>query len=148
MPDYQILKTEISLPAYAVMTDSEVIEALEAKTIPQLVPITKAQLVAWVAANFAVYGALQAIVGVAGHPLQGAAWGALRTIDTPNIESLDLRLPDIQILLGGLLQGGVLTQSQYDSLITIGTVLISRADQLGLGQVQLGDIPIAKGWGE
>ena len=58
--------------------------------------------------------------------------------------ALDLGLPDRAVMLAGLVAGGVLSAADSTSLTALGSVAISRAEELGLGRVMPGTVQQAR----
>jgi hypothetical protein len=64
------------------------------------------------------------------HPFAGIVKRALKFLSQP--EGIDFGAASTITMLQRLAQGGVITQDEADKLAGIGTVLVSRAEQLGL----------------
>jgi hypothetical protein len=75
---------------------------------------------------------LQKIEGFAAtsHPMAGIVRRALKFLGQP--EGIDFGAPSTQTLLSKLADGGVITRGEATKLINLGTMLISRGEQLGL----------------
>lgn len=64
------------------------------------------------------------------HPFAGIVKRALKFLSQP--EGIDFGAPSTLSMLSKLAQGGVITTDEAEKLASLGTTLISRAEQLGL----------------
>jgi hypothetical protein len=145
---YNILKDEIQNDplgiGYSTMDENAIMTSLNAATRAKrvLVPIWKIKKHAiengyWVA--------LRAVADDSESPLHAVATLTVDYIGDERFENLDMDLTSTQTLLGGLVAGGIITQSQADDLFAMGDEFQSRATELGLPTVNLGHLEIVRG---
>lgn len=120
-------------------------EELNAVNRTRLVPIPATELIAWASAGNSGQDPpsikLQDYLANDTNPaaFRGLAWGALAMLSNPSA-SLDLRRADRQAMLEGLVAGGVLSNEDKVSIESLATESVSRAEELGLGEVRPGTI--------
>lgn len=131
---------------YASMDDTAALSALNVQNISSLVPIEHSDLVH----VFVAGGCLAKIKRAAenwadetGDSATSAAMAGLVGFSTPT-SRLDPGNQDDRDLINALVTNDVLTLADKAALIDAATILISRADQLSLGKVRLGDIQRAR----
>lgn len=144
-----ILAQELTKPEYAGLTDQQAADAINAKTV------TVRQLVeTWRVKQYAIENSIWGSVKV-----------ALRKSDTPDevyglcvqlvdwvddsagkIQSVDVDLPSVQMMLGGLVQIGLATQEQVTEIIALADTSIRWVDSVGLGTVGDGHVKSARGF--
>jgi hypothetical protein len=76
--------------------------------------------------------------------IQTAARLACEYIEDQRFENLDMDLQSTQQMIGALVAGGIVTADLAAELNTMATSQISRAEQIGLGQVTDGDVQAAR----
>lgn len=119
-------------------TDAEIAAAMNAKTITVQGDISVAEALTWCAS----VGALAAIADTAqtqGHPLRSACLAAMTMFGDLGA-TFALSSPRIQQLIGGFISGGIITQAQAVELLGLGQRQVSRAEQIGWGNVGAGDV--------
>ncbi len=129
---------------YASMSDAEVAADLNTVYRTRIVPISSAELLAWAgggaddaSATPSRYERIEdAAANHASPAVRGVAKAALRLIERDGTQ-LDLNLPDRQQMVDALVSGGVITSTEKDDLYSLGTESVSRAQELGLGVVQV-----------
>jgi hypothetical protein len=146
--DISILATELAKPEYAGLTDQQAADAVNAKNV------TVRQLVeTWRVKQYAIENSIWGKVKV-----------ALRKSDTPDevyglcvqlvdwvddsagkIQTVDVDLPSVQMMLGGLVQIGLATQEQVAGIIAMANTSIRWVDSVGLGTVGDGHVKSARG---
>jgi hypothetical protein len=146
--DISILATELAKPEYAGLTDQQAADAVNAKAV------TVRQLVeTWRVKQYAIENSIWGKVKV-----------ALRKSDTPDevyglcvqlvdwvddsagkIQTVDVDLPSVQMMLGGLVQIGLATQEQVAAIIALANTSIRWVDSVGLGTVGDGHVKSARG---
>ena len=104
---------------------------------PGMVPITTVLI--W-AAKYGVLAKLRAATQSGSAELASIAEVGLLLVSNPNIPAVDLALPDVQQMFGVLVAAGVIAADERDELFAYSIVMRSRADVLGLGTVQAGDV--------
>jgi len=122
-------------------------DELNAANRTRTVPITSAELLAWSAGRSS--GDRPRIVKIreaANHSDEGVRALAIAAdlMITRDTTSLDLSLSDRQLMLAGLVAGGVLSAADKSSLESISVRAISRAEELGLGVIRTGTVEQAR----
>jgi hypothetical protein len=141
--DLSILATEIAKPEYTGLTDQQVANAVNAKTVAvrQLVPT-------WLVKQHAIENGYYAYIKLASENTQipvevrGLCISVLAWIDDQagKILNLDMDLPSTQIMVAGLIASGIMTQAQATSLSQLADHEVRWVDQVGLGDVGIGYI--------
>ncbi len=141
----QDLKDELTLDPlarnYAGMSDVEAADSLNAPNRTKLSPVVSSELLAW-SGGGAVNGSVKcryeriqdAAAASADNTVRGACIAAMGMIERSDT-SLDLSKSDRMAMLDALVAGGVLTAAEKTEIVALGTVVASRADELGLGNV-------------
>lgn len=139
--DISIFATELAKPEYAGLTDQQAADAVNAKTV------TVRQLVeTWRVKQYAIENSIWGKVKV-----------ALRKSDTPDevyelcvqlvdwvddsagkIQSVDVDLPSVQMMLGGLVQIGLATQEQVAEIIALADATVAWTTHNGLPEIGIG----------
>jgi hypothetical protein len=146
--DISILATELANPEYAGLTDQQAADAVNAKTV-----MVRQLVETWRVKQYAIENSIWGSVKV-----------ALRKSDTPDevyglcvqlvdwvddsagkIQSVDVDLPSVQMMLGGLVQIGLATQEQIAGLVGLADTSIRWVDSVGLGTVGDGHVKSARG---
>ena len=120
-------------------SDEEVLAKLNAKNRPKINILTSAELLAWSGANERALKIDEASKTHASRAIQAVAIAASRLLARDNT-ILDLSLSDRVAMVDALIAGGVLTPADKQSLFDLATKNISRLEELGIGEVHLGDI--------
>jgi len=138
--DLGVLAKEIAKPEYAGMTDQQIADAVNAKTVSvrQLVPT-------WLVkqhATIKIYSCDSTIpVAVRGLCISVLAW-----IDDQagKIQSLDMDLASTHAMVSGLIASSIMTQAQATSLDQLADHDVRWVDHAGLGDVGIGYITLAR----
>lgn len=152
MVDISSIRSELSAPhpvtgAYSPSDEAAAAE-LNAKNVPKLVPIPSSELLAW-SAQASTGGRprkLKIDEAATAHLSEAvkAVAQAAQTMIERDSTSLDLSQTDRAAMVEALVAGGVLTTADKDSLYAAATVMVSRADELGIGRVRVGDVARAR----
>ncbi len=146
----EVLRAELALPQYAALTEREAAAALNVKDRDTLRPISSAELLAW-SGQVGRFGRIEAATVDANlsAEIQTVARVAHRMICRDTTQ-LDLSLPDRMAMIDALVGAGVLivdAEKEIDEkaeLLAIATVKVSRAEQLGLGEIYEGHVQKAR----
>lgn len=142
-----ILATELSKPEYASMTDQESADAINAKTV------TVRRLVeTWRVKQYAIeQGIWPQIVLIREDDsqedlvLRGLCVSVVSWIDDPGIQTIDVDLPKVREMLGGLVAYTIATQEQASAIIAMGDTSIRWVDHVGIGTVGDGHVRSMRG---
>jgi len=143
--DLAAIKTEIAKPEYDGLSDAAIADLLNAKTVirNRLVPT-------WEVKKHAIENQYWSAIVMAtepGNPLaipaeslvtvRGLAIAARDWIDDASgkISTIDFALASVQTLVGGLVQTGLVTQSQATSLAALGTETVSFLSVVGTSKI-------------
>lgn len=143
--NYQLLFGEINDPAYAGMTDAEIVDALNATAqARRSVPV--AALYATALATGA-YTAIDLAAHTSQHPELAAAARTVLSLLGGMLPAVDLDSPAAQQMFGTLAQAGVINQQQAAAIQALADYTTpSRAAELGLGAVTVEDVEAARDW--
>ena len=143
-----VLKSEIESDpleyGYSEMTDQEIVDSLNTVDISIYQSISSAELLAWSGNNSRYMKLKNASEDTENtDAIRSICFTALEMIKRDET-SLDLNLSDRVAMLDALISASVLEASDKTALETLATTTISRATQLGLSFVRMGDIQEAK----
>lgn len=145
--DYAALKAEIALDAYKGMDDAEIAAALNAETVDAVrkVQTWEARALLFGTGEWGAIKLLSRQTPTMGSTEAQAVAVAITTIDTmTETQVLDADQPEafgaMQQMVGVLQAAGVLTAATATKLLALRDAKISRAAQLGLGEVRPGDV--------
>lgn len=116
---------------YAGMSDAEVEAALFAKDRPVVVGVTRDKFAIW-AAKTGVRSTIEDVSLDKDDPLRASALTLLDFIRGGVSTTLELTNADNLQMLGAWVAMGKITEAQKNELIALGTVTMSRAEELGL----------------
>lgn len=150
--DFAALKNLIdSEPANAARSDSEIAAWLNELVAGPPAPITSATLLKW-AAKYGIRARMKAAIAspMEGVPADIAA--QIRSICDDALlmlqrdsTVLDIADPDIQTMLGALVQAGVITSGQVATLTALAATTRRRCESCGFTrEVDFGDVQMAK----
>ena len=131
------LLTELSKPQYAGLSDQAAADAVNAKTVvvSQLVPI-------WQMKQHAITSGywLPLKVGQADQDVNkaGLCISVMDWISDVRMSSIDVHLPEVAAMIGGLVAFQIMTQTQADELIAMGSKTVSWTSTVGLPEVGIG----------
>jgi hypothetical protein len=142
------LATELAKPEYASLTDQQAADAINAKTVT-----VRRLIETWRIKQYAIEQSIWGKVKV-----------ALRKNDTPDevyglcsqlidwvddqagkIQTVDVDLASVQMMLGGLVQIGVATQEQVNAILAMADTPIRWVDSVGMGTIGDGHIRSVRG---
>ncbi len=141
------LATELAKPEYASMSDQEAADAINAKTVAvrQLVET-------WRVKQYAIEQGVWAKLklakdsSIAPDELKGLCISILDWIDDSagKIQTVDMDLPSVQYMLGGLVQAELATQEQVNAIIAMGSITVAWTQHNGIGEVGIGYVRAAR----
>ena len=134
MNKLSILKTELALPAYSAMTDEECLTALTAQDIPSKVSITNHDI--------RKYLALQNKLIPMESSSSASAIAAVRYLEV--FETFAMDEPEVETaltaILDGLIADSLITATNKNNILAMGSKMISRAEELGISNIGVGTI--------
>jgi len=154
--DYATLKTEIALPSYNGMTDAEIAAALNAVNVAVFVDVDPHD---WLETliNTGEWGRIELAAAVApsgtilSNPTaQDTNVGRLRTFVRACTSPVMIRASKSSVrtvfgsIIDALVSAGFMAANTRTTLIGFASSTISRAAQLGLGTVAVGDVTTAR----
>lgn len=141
--DYSALQTEIQTGPLAAecagKTDTEIAVILNAKTGTRNEPVDLGDIMVYLMAENVWWD----IVDAASDPIHAAYYVCRRAkdyFDSQRVNRVDVTIPLVGQMCVGLVQAGLITQEQLDTIIGMGTVPASRAEIVGLGTITAGDV--------
>lgn len=145
--DYSILSNEISQPQYAGMADAEIAAALNTPGATTRRHIPARDLIATAALNGA-YAAIDAGAASDNAQVRGLCRSVLVILSLTD-QTVNLDDPRVRQMFGALQQARVITAEQAAQIDALATVPgVSRAQALGLGDVAVSDVALARNWQE
>jgi hypothetical protein len=141
------LRDEIVLPAYVGMTDQEIADAVNAKTVE-----TRRLVPCWEVKKHAIENGYWATVKMSAEnttiPVEarGLAISARDWIEdvTGEIKHMDMDLPSAQYMIASLVTATMISQANADDLDTLADKTIRWVDHIGIGTVGIGYVQKAK----
>lgn len=132
-----VLSDELSKPQYAGLSDQQAADAINAKTVVvnQLVPI-------WQVKEHAILNGYWPLVKAgqldANQTKAGLCVSVIDWIDDPKMQSIDVSKAEVLGMIGGLVNFSLMTQSQADALVAMGSKAVSWTSTVGLPEVGIG----------
>lgn len=132
-----LLSSELSKPEYRGLTDQQAADAVNAKTVTvsQLVPI-------WQVKEHAILNGYWPLVKAgqldANATKAGLCVSVIDWIDDPKMQSIDVNKAEVLGMIGGLVSFSLMTQSQADALIAMGSKVVPWTSTVGLPEVGIG----------
>jgi hypothetical protein len=132
-----VLSDELSKPEYAGLSDQQAADAVNAKTevVTQFVPI-------WQMKQHAITSGywLPLKVGQADQDANkaGLCISVMDWISDVRMSSIDVHLPEVAAMIGGLVAFQIMTQSQADQLVAMGSKMVSWTSTVGLPEIGIG----------
>ena len=143
MADIDILREEILNDPlsrlYSEMVDSEVAESLNTPNRPGLGPVSAASVRSYILLN-GIWPRLQGLAAAATDPtVKGTAITILQVMAPNSFDTIRMNDPSVHAAVSAMLQttvdAGAMTAEHRAALLALGDKMISRAQELGLGQV-------------
>lgn len=139
-----LLKDELTsdpiATGYAAMTDNEVAQSLNAKNRTRIEPVNRNDFIRWAARHDAL-NTLEAAAS-SGNPANRSIAKAVLLL-VQGESNLDLGDAEIMGMIDTLVSNSIFTREQADDLVSLATVSISRAQELGIS-VNEGDVKHAR----
>ena len=133
----EALRIELAKPEYTGLSDQEAADAINAKTevVTQLVPI-------WQVKQHAILNGYWPLVKAAqldANPAKaGLCLSVIDWVDDPKMQTIDVNLPEVQGMLGGLVSFSLMTQTQANEVIAMGSKVVSWTSTVGLPEIGIG----------
>ena len=126
-------------PLLAAGSANAIADLLNAPHYDALGKVGITPMLVWIAKH-GVMARLRAAAAGDNAQIASIAEVAMLLVQNPNISAIDFGLSDVQAMLAALAQAGVIPQDAYTEVLTLATVHVSRAQQLGLGTVSADDV--------
>jgi|DEB0MinimDraft_6_1074348.scaffolds.fasta_scaffold64931_2 hypothetical protein len=147
MADIAKLREELATDplqlGYAQVDDQAAMELLNAKTRTRLVALSSQTLLAW-CANDGRLARIKAGFESGRTDAEKSLCEASFLLISRDDAEFDLNLPDRVTMLDALLAFGRITADERQEIYDLATEDISRSEEIGIGQVRLGDIEQAR----
>ena len=135
----QALIDELKKPEYASLSDQAAADAINAKTVAIRQPVEL-----WKVEEHASRKGYRAKLERAStnenHPCQEIALNILAYINSARLNTVDMDLPDTQMMVGALVQCQFATQPMADELLALADQTVRWVDHEGIGEVGRGAI--------
>ena len=135
----QVLIDELKKPEYANLSDQEAADRINAKTVAIRQPV-ELWKVEEHASRKGYRAKLERAAKTEGHPCQEIALNILAYINSARLNTVDMDLPDTQMMVGALVQCQFATQAMADELLALADETIPWAEHNSLGIVGVGAI--------
>lgn len=137
----QQLATELAKPEYKGLTDQQIADAVNSKAVvvKRVVPT---YLVRQKACEGFYWSDLEDACSSSNVPLKKIARSMMVWINDKSgtIQTVDMTLPSVATVVGGLVSFGIITQPQADDLFSMADATIPWTESVGLNTVGVGDI--------
>ncbi len=138
--DISALKTELSDPVYASMSDQEAADAINAKTVSVVVRVENSEIKRR-AIMAGIWPGIIAAQRDTNPQKAGLCIGVIEWLNDQRMPRTDMDLPEVQSMLAGLVAFGLMTQEQatgIDSLKnqTIPWTQHNNLPELGIGLIR------------
>ena len=141
------LVAELQKPEYAGLSDPEILAQLNAKTVTIRAPVAN-----WLIKKTAVTAGYWASFVIAAEQVdiqvtvRGLAINVLAWVGDPSgkIETTDMDLPEVRLMLAGIVQAGFVTEGQAAALDALANVSMSWPEFVGLGVIGPGYLENAR----
>ena len=141
--DYAALQTEIQTGPLATecvgKSDTEIAAILNAKTAARNEPVDLGDIQVYLMSENVWWDIIDAANSTT-HPAYYVCRRAKDYFDSQRVNRVDVTIPLVGQMCGGLVSAGLITQAQLDTIIGMGTVPASRAEIIELGIVTAGDV--------
>lgn len=141
--DYIALQAEIQTGPLAAecagKSDTEIAAILNAKTSARNEPVDLGDMQVYLMSENVWWDIIDAANDPA-HPAYYVCRRAKDYFDSQRVNRVDVTIPLVGQMCGGLVSAGLITQGQLDTIVGMGTVPASRAEIIGLGTVTAGDV--------
>ena len=135
----QALIDELKKPEYASLSDQAAADRINAKTVAIRQPVEL-----WKVEEHASRKGYRAKLERAStnenHPCQEIALNILAYINSARLNTVDMDLPDTQMMVGALVQCQFATQPMADELLALADQTVRWVDHEGIGEVGRGAI--------
>jgi len=126
---------------YAGMTDQQVADSLNTASRTRLNPLSRNDAIRWLARHDGV-DKLEKAASTGSQTSRSIAKAVLLLIQSET--TLDVADEEIMGMIDQLVTGNVFTSAEKGDLVMLATETISRAQEIGLGRVNEGDIASAR----
>lgn len=124
------------------MSDQQITDLINNKSIPVVGVLPMTKLLKWVA-RYDVLNRLKTYSG-SDSTVSATCRAGVLLVETSYGQGLDLSDPENVGMLNVLVGSGVLQQNEVDDVTNMATTYQSRAQQLGLGTVAVGEVMAAR----
>lgn len=147
--NYQALANELARDDYKALSDQEAADLLNAATIPVVRNVPTMEIATWAAENGVMAGLymidLSSDAPIALRSVVRTLLTVLERLDSWRILGDDGQpTAAAQAMMSALMQAGVMTEEQAAELTTMAITTVSRAQQLGIGEVLPGHIQMVR----
>jgi hypothetical protein len=135
----QALIDELSKPQYASMSDQAAADRINDKTVTVRKPVDL-WMVEEHASRKGYRAKLERASKTEGHPCQEVALNILAYINSARLNTVDMDLPDTQLMIGAMIQCQFATQAMADELLALANQTVRWVDNQGYGTIGDGTI--------
>lgn len=130
---------ELKKPEYASLSDQAAADRINAKTVAIRQPV-ELWKVEEHASRKGYRAKLERAAKTEGHLCQDIALNILAYINSARLNTVDMDLPDTQMMIGALVQCQFATQAMADELLALADETVRWVDHEGIGEVGRGAI--------
>jgi hypothetical protein len=139
----QALIDELSKAEYASLSDQAAADRINAKTVAVRKPVDL-WMVEEHASRKGYRAKLERASKTEGHPCQEVALNILAYINSARLNTVDMDLPDTQLMVGAMVQCQFATQTMADELLALANQTIKWTELVGLPEIGVGLVQNAR----
>ena len=139
----QALIDELSKAEYASMSDQAAADAINAKTVTVRKPVELWQVEEH-ASRKGYRAKLERASKTEGHLCQEVALNILAYINSARLNTVDMDLPDTQLMIGAMVDCQFATQAMADELLALADQTVRWVDHNGIGTLGVGLVQNAR----
>jgi hypothetical protein len=139
----QALIDELRKPEYASLSDQAAADAINAKTVTVRKPV-ELWMVEEHASRKGYRAKLERASKTEGHPCQEVALNILAYINSARLNTVDMDLPDTQLMIGAMVDCNFPTQAMADELLALANQTVRWVDHNGIGTLGRGGVQNAR----
>jgi hypothetical protein len=139
----QALIDELLKPEYASMSDQAAADAINAKTVTVRKPVELWQVEEH-ASRKGYRAKLERASKTEGHLCQEVALNILAYINSARLNTVDMDLPDTQLMIGAMVDCQFATQAMADELLALADQTVRWVDHNGIGTLGVGLVQNAR----
>jgi len=143
MSDHNPLREELSKPEYAALSDQQVADAINAKTVPIVIRVENAEIKRQ-AIMAGIWPGIIAAQRDANPQKAGLCIGVIEWLNDTRMPRTDMDLSAVKTMLTGLVSFSLMTEEQADAIDSLKNQSVSWTEYHGLPEIGIGLIRSAR----